>query len=93
MQLKDKVSLNVQKQLRLFFYNEDSGFKDHEVLDVAGSSSFVIVGYVLEKSNKIFYEYSDAAPFAYVLMSQLNNELFRVKPEIMDDSFSLIKLN
>lgn len=90
MQVNDKIYLNMDSELRLFYYNNDSKFKDHESENCKEGSTFTIVGYVPELSNNIRYdeESGDFENYAYVIKNNTNLELFRVSRLVMQEKFS-----
>lgn len=95
MKINDKIFLSEDKELRLYFYNDDSNFKDHETQTVKEGVQFIVVGYVPEKSNNIRTDEDsgDFENYAYVLKGVSNNELFRVSREVIKTSFIKSQLN
>lgn len=89
MKINDKVYLNQDLELRVFYYNEDKAFKDHELEYGKEGMTFTVVGYVPEKSNNIRTDEAsgDFDNYAYVIKSDANLELFRVSRDLMKKYF------
>lgn len=95
MKINDKVYLNKDSELRLFFYNDDTAFKDHENDHCKEGTKFTIVGYVPEKSNNIRTdeESGDFPNYAFVIKNLSNLELFRISRDVMETHFIKLELN
>ncbi len=95
MKINDKVYLTKDTELRTFFYNDDAKFKDHENENVKEGSTFTIVGYVPEKSNRMRSdeESGDFENYAYVIKNDINLEVFRVTRDLMSSNFMKVALN
>lgn len=95
MKINDKVYLKEDAELRLYFYNDDKAFKDHESDYCKEGMTFTVVGYVPEKSNNIRTDEAsgDFENYAFVIKNETNLELFRVSRSLMNDKFQKIALN
>lgn len=95
MKIKDKVNLMNDTELKVFFYNEDSNFKDHEVEHMLKGNQFTIVGYVPDKSNNIRMdeESGDFDNYSYVIKNNTSLEVFRVSRDLMSKNFLKVELN
>lgn len=89
MKINDVVMLNVDCDLRVFYYNDDPEFPDHDKETPEVGREYTIVGYVPEKSNKLRKdeESGDFENYAYVIRDNKSAELFRVCRHCMDDNF------
>ncbi len=95
MKVNDKIYLNVDCELKLFYYNNDSNFKDHESENVKAGSIFTIVGYVPDLSNNIRYdeESGDFDNYSYVIKDNNKLELYRVSRDLIVKNFIKQELN
>lgn len=95
MEVTDKIVLNQDRELKLYFYNSDSKFKDYETMSVKANSQFLIVGFVQEKTNNLSLDNSAMGDnmYAYVLKNEVNNELFRVDQALVNECFTKVELN
>lgn len=95
MHVTDKIQLLNDKELKLYFFNPDPKFKDFETQFVSAGSEFLIVGYVTDKSNKLFTD--DTAKgdsnYACVIKNIANNELFRLEQIMLLEHFVKVQLN
>ncbi len=95
MKINDKVILSVDSELKVFYYNNDPAFKDHEFVNTLSGSEYVIVGYVPDKSNNIRLdeESGDFDNYSYVIKNLATLELFRVNRDLMNSNFRVKQLN
>lgn len=95
MKINDKIYLNSDSELKVFFYNEDSSFKDHELDYVKAGSTFTIVGYVPDKSNNLRSDEAsgDFENYSYVIKNNTTLEVFRVSRDLMKKNFIKVTHN
>lgn len=95
MKIKDKVILNVDSELKVFYYNNDPNFKDHESVNCLAGSEYELVGYVPDKSNNIRLdeESGDFDNYSVVIKNLATMELFRVNRDSMKKNFQIKQLN
>ena len=89
MKINDRIMLNTDMELRVFYYNDDAKFPDHDTVLPEVGREFTIVGYVPEKSNKLRKdeESGDFENYDYVIKDDMSMELFRVCRKCMQESF------
>lgn len=89
MKLNDVVVLNSSCDLRVFYYNDDPEFADHDLETPEVGSEYTIMGYVPEKSNKMRKdeESGDFENYAFVIRNNRSAELFRVERSLMTENF------
>lgn len=89
MKVNDIVVLNSDMDLRVFYYNNDKDFPDHDLETVEVGREYTVVGYVPEKSNNIRKDEQsgDFDNYAYVIRDNKSAELFRVKREYLKENF------
>lgn len=89
MKVNTQIVLNSNCELRVFYYNDDPNFTDHDTETPDVGNEYTIIGYVLEKSNKLSRDEApeDFKNLAYVIRHNLSAELFRVEKNLMQECF------
>lgn len=89
MKINDEIVLNSDCELKVFYYNTDPDFPDHDLEQPEVGSEYTVMGYVPEKSNKLRKdeESGDFENYAYVIRNNRSAELFRVERSQMKENF------
>ena len=93
MEIKTKVYLKKDAELKTFYYNDDSKFKDHETELCKEGTRFVVSGYVADKSNALLTGEILNENLSIVLKNESTLEVFRVSQDLCDSHFEVINLN
>ena len=92
MKIKDQVVLTSSCELRVFYYNNDPNFPNHETEQPDIKSEYTIMGYVLDNSNSMIREEKseNLENYAYVIRHNTSAELFRVDDKMLSENFRIL---